>query len=220
MAKPTSGGAGGSGGRGRATGVVPETYREFATDREMEDYIQTKWDEQMVNATDLSRDALDSYKSRPDINGLLRRQKDNNEFYWYHENSRSPRTTVGEVAAAMDATMRPSTENLILWRGIQNIPDISFGLRNGTLLGTIINDKAFISTATKRSTAEDFASGTSGVVIKLLAKKGTNMAAPDQNFNWAGEQREFILARNSRIRITRVVSSNSGKLELEAEIIQ
>ena len=223
MAKPASGGAGGSVGRQRAVGVSPETYREFTSEEDMEDYIQKTWDEQMEGASDLSRDAHDSYKTFSKINGMLRRDLDNEPFIW-NQPLRKVRTqdpkTVGDVAAAMDATMRPSQENLTLWRGISDMPSIASGLRNGTLVGTTIDDKAFISTSTNRRIAEHFSKGESqDIVIKILAKKGTRMAAANQKYQLVDDQSEFILARNSRIRITKVVSSNSGKLELEAEVV-
>ena len=230
MGKPTSGGAGGSGGRVRnqgaaaAAAAAPETYREFSSDSEMKAYLYELWNEQMEGVSNLARDAQDSYKTYSKINDELRREEDNFPFYWNNPRPRTRETkTVGEVAAALDTTMRPSKENLVLWRGISDMPSIASGLRNGTLVGTTIDDKAFISTSTGRDATGVFSEGyQQNIVIKLFAKKGTKMAAADQDYNWSGGQREIIVARNSRLRITKVVSvsSNSRKIELEAEIIQ
>jgi len=89
------------------------------------------------------------------------------------------------------------------------------------LIGKTITDKGYQSTTRDLKTAGDFArdmgKGQTTVIQILGNKKGVEVSKHVNNFR-ARKEREFILKRNTRLKITNVGISKTGKLILYTEI--
>ncbi len=122
----------------------------------------------------------------------------------------------------LDSAIAKSTlkKNTTLFRGVKPTHPISQKL-NELQGGEILEDVSFQSTSLNRMTATDFTadrddweSMDTGVVLRILAPKGTN-ALPILNSKNSQEQ-EFLLPRNSKFK---VVSADTTTKEITVIII-
>ena len=215
MGKPSSGGAGGSGGRGRAAppAVEPErNYREFAANdgKAIDDVIRAQWAKQDPSSVA----DLDDYQSGAWINYVLRRKPES------LSSSRAIQSLTG-----IDKAMNPLEENTILHRGTL-LPGIDaivnqFGIDGA--VGKVIDDKGYISTSYDKSVGDEFRKmygGDNLTQLRIRAPKGTKGVYMNPNSESHGYQREFLLARNTSLRIVSIQKNAAGYYDIEAEAVQ
>ena len=227
MGKPTSGGAGGSGGRQRAAaeytilsapdwdvdfdinenyGQLNEPYKNFATPR----YANQLDEHGIARMRDVEIYEMDgmnvNYRLR---NGELPKGKEDR------------REKIDRVIASLDAIARPIDTNLVVYRG-SSVRGIREQFDKGTLNGTIINDKGFISTSTNKSIATIFqrSSQKKGKVdaaaFNIRIPKGTSVVYANPNGSY--QQNEIIINRGSSLRITGSRIEN-GVFVIDAEVV-
>lgn len=218
MGKPTSGGAGGGGGRIRN---APRLYREFTdtNDAEMANYISNGWNEQNKRMDASVVAEINVYQKTPLINNELR-----NATGELPEIAKGlwgvivkPRSQV----AALDSAITTIKDDIVLHRGtaIPNIDQMYRERGSEGIIGEIIRDKGFMSTSLSPKVASLFGSTEDKSVIRIRTPKGTKGFYTDpQNstFNW---QREFVLNRNTGLRITSI-SKENGIYIVDAEAVQ
>jgi hypothetical protein len=111
----------------------------------------------------------------------------------------------------------PLPQDLVVYRGMNHasiIKDFDH------LAGTIVQDKAFVSTTLDPDVAERFAKGgkaSQEVIWKITLPKGTPVAPMDMIYSGIGES-EILLGRDSKIQITKTSKIN-GKRLIEAEYV-
>lgn len=222
MAKPTSGGAGGSGGRKR-TKATPETYREFNLDTDgaaISERAQAGWDAQIAGLSWRDTWEMEDYQRNGLINYALRDPDIASRF---------DEKNIKSQIRVMDNAMLPLNENITLHRG-GRVPDLASmfeKLGAEGMVGQMINDKAYMSTSYDIKVAEEFrnlrfAGGTS-VMIKIRAPKGTKGIHMNPNQRELGYQREVVLARGTSLRIISIqktVRNWEEFYEVEAEAVQ
>lgn len=112
------------------------------------------------------------------------------------------------------------TKELANKYGIKNTNDLAE--LNAKLTGKYITDKAYTSTSRDLKTAADFArdKGTGKTIVMQIAgkKKGIEVTKHVKNYR-AKKEKEFLLKRGSKIKITRVGLSKTGKIILYTEIV-
>ncbi len=137
-------------------------------------------------------------------------------------------TKVKQIVDNIDRFMQPIEEAVTVYRG-GILPGLNSMMKDGTLLGAVIDDKAFLSTTLNRNLAKEFrqraidegkfngSDPKDSTMIRIVIPKGKNVVFPHPNGQFS-LQREIIVERNSRLRVTgaRIVD---GQLEVEAEVI-
>ena len=138
-----------------------------------------------------------------------------------------------QVIAAMDKASTDKTNN-ILYRGLGS--DFTKELANkygvkdlnnleelkSKLIGKTIKDKGFISTTRDLKTAGDFArdKGTGKTTLMQISgkKQGIEVEKYVKNYR-ARQEKEFIIKRGTKVKITDVSISRSGKIILYTEVV-
>ena len=206
MGKPTSGGAGGSGGRQR--NASPESFREFANFNEQEEFERIT----RLAQGGLTNDEAEAMREYQDgdyrsINNALRKGIPSEKSIMFAG------TLTGIVARSI------LKENIIVHRGWKDATPLIDALANGTIKGMVIDDEAFVSTTTDKQTVNNFSYNAYGATapaarFRLRARAGLKA----YSVPGAGES-EFLFQRNSRIRITKAELVN-GILLVEGDIEQ
>jgi 2'-5' RNA ligase len=121
-----------------------------------------------------------------------------------NEALRSGRALTAEqqhVINALDAAMRPSEDDMVLYRGVPNAADV-FGTSSlSKLEGSTFTTPGYVSTSELEETADQFAAGIAGAADKPLVQeirvpKGTPMLRiPAGDY---GDQQEWLLPREVR----------------------
>ena len=102
-------------------------------------------------------------------------------------NGRDPEGRLGVIARAMEAEMRPTTEDLAVWRGRGRLMDYSEG--------DVIKDPAFQSWSTSWDTASSgYAASGRGTMLFVRIPKGTEAVAEN-----AGEREVTLKNENFRV---------------------
>lgn len=218
MAKPTSGGAGGSGGRQRQN-VSTQAETQAAPPRE---FPFVSLGNEGAAATDYDNFLI------PRFNDQFERMGGNADRIVEYESYSSPinkalrreKPLVGKVkrvTEVLDRAMHPLDEAIIVHRGAQ-IPEMFDLYNSGALVGAVVNDKGFMSTSINRGIANIYsgARGRKGIIIKLTIPKGKRVAYTDPTGRFS-IQREIIIDRGSSIRVTRA-QLIGGKLEVEGVV--
>lgn len=112
------------------------------------------------------------------------------------------------------------TKTLANKHGIKDVNDINE--LKSKLIGKTITDKGYMSTTRDLKTAGDFArdKGTGKTTVMQISgkKKGVEVTKHVTNYR-AKQEKEFIIKRGSKVKITNVSISKSGKLILYTEIV-
>jgi hypothetical protein len=156
------------------------------------------------------RFAVDDYSGTAyaDVNSVLRGKFSKDPKY------------ADRVTAAMDATKLLNaamskgtlTKDATLYRGTGL--DMLGG--KAPAVGSILRDKAFLST----SRSEDVAAGAffRGVMMKIEAPRGTR--AVDVSHVSGGHEKEILLPRNTKLKVTSVSTSAFGQITINARVIR
>ncbi len=111
------------------------------------------------------------------------------------------------------------TKELAQKHGVKDLNNLS-DLKS-KLIGKIIEDKGYMSTTRDLKTAGDFArdKGTGKTTVMQIAgkKKGIEVTKHVHNYR-AKKEKEFIIKRGSKLKITDVSISKTGKLILYTSI--
>lgn len=212
MAKPTSGGAGGSGGRQRASPIV---YRDLNGDTPaIKSFIQGEWARQKAGINAAIQREIGQYQIDSWINDALRKPE--------RAIARYTKARIDKQLAALDSAVNPLTDNIVTYRGT-DVPGIAaLVAANGvqSMVGKRIDDKAFISTSLDRVEAFNHVIGSSSdaSILRIRAPKGTKGIFANPNGR-NGTEREFILDRNSSLRIV-AIDQKGSFYEIEAEVVQ
>lgn len=117
-------------------------------------------------------------------------------------------------------------ENIVTYRGLgrgalkamfgSDAPDIK---TINDMKGSIISDKAFLSTSIDRSVAEDF----SGLryILKINVPKGKGRGAYVDPISMHSGEREFLMPRNTNLKISGVYrDSNDGNTYINVDYVK
>lgn len=93
-------------------------------------------------------------------------------------------------------------QNITVYRGVSSA---AFG---GALpeVGTILQDKGFMSTTVKKSVAADF---DKGYILKINVPKGKGRGAYVRSVSNYSYEYEFLMKRSSKLKVTRIGSGES-----------
>ena len=218
MAKPASGGAGGSGGRGRAVAPEPVSIEpvngEFRDTAHMNAYIADQYN----RLTDNAKAQVDKYQATMYINDRLRRGTKLDPEERNHLNG---------LTAALSTTQ----SDMVVYRGAGKLRQIARLNNNGVLIGGEIGDKAFMSTSIAPGVGAKFAryynksdSGrppTETTVFKINVPKGSKGFFPNPNDPDLGGDQEITFNRGSKLRVTKAKHDwLTNRWEIEADLIQ
>lgn len=221
MAKPASGGAGGSGGRQRK---AEEPYFEIAPSNRRGDpetidrasyanVIQPLYDAQ-TNRVENSERIVFKYESAGfQINTMLRKAKGNPDLT-------NIRTYEQQMVVNMDKIMQPADRNMVVYRGV-SLPFSHELFAGGDLVGKTIGDHGYLSTSMNKSLAQFFhkksKKNSNKVLVKIKVPKGAQVIYTNPNGKYAG-QYEIVLNRNGKLRITSA-EIVGGVYNIEAELV-
>ena len=125
---------------------------------------------------------------------------------------------VSHIDAAM--AKNPLTKNETVFRGIKSTKFLNGETDPAKIKGMTIVDKGFMSTSANTEVAAGFSVGKGGVNMTIHVPKGTkaldirNHIFTDQAF----EEHEVLLARNTKLKITRA-EKQGAQLSLTAEVV-
>lgn len=227
MGKPTSGGAGGSGGRSRAnaeyTQIAGPDFKTPATVQEVQDsnkeyrnFAEPRYAKQAERMGEASMAALVQWETdNALINDTLRKGG-------IPQGYASQKTMIDAVTAALDKSMQPLDTNIVVYRGAK-IPGLTSMFMQGTLNGATLTDNGFISTSTNKNIAiryykrNVFRSLRDAAILTIRTPKGTQVAYTNPNGSF-GIQNEIIVNRGNSIRIINSRMENNVLL-IDAEVV-
>jgi hypothetical protein len=127
----------------------------------------------------------------------------------------SPAELRAEIAH-LDASIRKGTltAETTLYRGTSPAA-LGGGL---PAVGTVMSDKAFLSTSRSSNIADAFANmSTGGVMMRITAPRGTRAA--DVSHHTGGHEQEILLGRNTKLKVTGV-STSGGRTVVDVSVVR
>lgn len=121
----------------------------------------------------------------------------------------SLKADIRNMDAAFKTDAAVLSESVEIYRGMGGNNAVANAIRTGDLgEGGVIQDKAFVSTSLDPFVARGFAGGEGSVVMKITAPAGSRGiymgADPPKNLSGFPVEREMLLPRDSKFRITRI----------------
>lgn len=182
---------------GGSQSSISSTYREFSYNRKGDTMI---WGKEMFNEANLSEEEKAS---------LVAYKKDSNPI---NEELRSPDYFASDSGAfpfvrRIDDAISKSTvpDNVFTYRGINQAVFKKEHKVVGSLVGNIIDDKAFVSTTLHRKQALSWSwmNGSElGVVLEIALPKGSHALYMDDPSIMDRGEYELLLPRGTKFRVT------------------
>ena len=103
----------------------------------------------------------------------------------------------GEEISLLDSAISKFnlTNDIVVFRGVSKS---AFG-GSPPQVGSVISDKAFLSTTVSKTTAQSFGNG---YVLKINVPKGKGKGAYVDSISYHKGEREFLMPRNTKLKIT------------------
>jgi phage-related protein (TIGR01555 family) len=117
--------------------------------------------------------------------------------------------TMRNMDAAFKSDAAVLSETVETYRGMNGTSPVAEAIRSGQLeVGGTIQDRGFVSTTIDPSVASGFVRTDTGMVMKITAPAGSRGiymgAGPPQNLSAFSKERELLLDRGSKFRITKI----------------